>query len=145
MNVDKDFAALYKNSKNFEGTINQSVLRTGSGVFYSGMTYNDAVLMGRDKCLLRRDFSDVDKNKDGILSNAEILQEREKEVKRLKIDSIIMGIFALTDAVATIRRPSLWNLAFTTLFAGFTVDSISTKNKLQKANDIVRQQISIRA
>ena len=143
MNVDRDQMAMYKNSKNFVQTINQSQIRTANGVFYSGMTLNDAKMIGRDKCVLRRDFSDVDKNKDGILSNEEILNERDKEVKRLRVDALVMGAFGAYDAMSLTKGFSLWNLVFAGLFTAFTVDSVVRSNKLAKANQELKQRLSI--
>lgn len=143
MNVDQDLIALYRNSRDFNNSINKPVIRTGNGVFYSGMTLNDAKMMGRDKCILRRDFSDVDKNNDGILSHEEILNERDKEVKRLRVDALVMGAFAAYDAIGLTKRFSLWNLAFAGLFTAFTIDSVSRSNKLAKANQELKQRLSI--
>lgn len=143
VNVDYDQVALSRNSRDFNRTINQPRIRTGSGVFYTGMTLQDAKMMGRDKCLLRRDFSNVDKNKDWILTNDEILKERDNEVKRLKFDALLSGALALWDGVATIKKFSIWNAVFATLFGLMTVDSISRHNKLKAANEELKQQLNI--
>ncbi len=145
MNLNSDQMALYRNSGNIGSAINQSQIRTANGVFHSGMTINDAKMIGREKCFFRRDFSDVDKNKDGILSNDEILKERDNEVKRLRADALVMGAFGVYDAIGLTKHLSLWNLAFTGLFTAFTIDSIVRSNKLSKANDDLKQQLSINA
>ena len=125
------------------GYSNSKIIRTGNGVFHTGMTLDDARLIGRDKCFLRRDFNNLDKNKDNVLTNDEIILEREREAKMLKWDAILMGAFAVWDIVATIKRPSIFNAVFAALFTGFSIDSIGRKNKMDNANEILKQQLRI--
>ena len=79
------------------GYSNSKIIRTANGVFHTGMTLDEARMIGRDKCVLRRDFENLDKNKDSILTNDEILLEREREAKMLKLDAILMAGFAIYD------------------------------------------------
>ena len=123
--------------------VQQAVLRTGSGVFYEGMTLADAKQIGRDKCLMRRDFSNIDKNKDNVLTSDEIMQERDKEVKRLRFDGFLASSFALMDAVSTFKKFSLWNIAFATLFSLFAVDSFSRMKKLDSTNKSLKHNLNI--
>lgn len=127
------------------GYSNSKIIRTANGVFHTGMTLDEARMIGRDKCVLRRDFENLDKNKDSILTNDEILLEREREAKMLKWDAILMGAFAIWDIVATIKHPNLFNAIFAALFTGFSIDSIGRKKKMDNANAILKQQLKIQA
>ena len=57
------------------GYSNSKIIRTGNGVFHTGMTLDEARMIGRDKCVLRRDFSNIDKNKDLIFERLKWLRD----------------------------------------------------------------------
>lgn len=72
------------------------VLSVYGGRYYSGMTRTEAVQRGIDKRILGRDFIQIDRNKDGILSDEEILNERVTEKRRAGIEhSLITAGLAL--------------------------------------------------
>lgn len=70
-------------------------ITTDSREFYAGMTIDEAKKKKLDKSVFNRDFSDMDKNKDGILSNIEILQERKVEADRASLYSAGMACVGL--------------------------------------------------
>lgn len=71
---------------------NQNTLKTTTGVYHTGMTYNqiqgDTYISNK----VRKRFEKIDKNKDGVLSNEEIICERKRETKNA---GILFGILAL--------------------------------------------------
>ena len=120
------------------------VIRTTNGIFYSGMTLQDAKMIGRDKCTLRRDFSDLDKNGDLILSNSEIMQERKREAKRSVVEGAVMSVFALDDLLSLRKGFSLWNVGFGLLFSFFAVEAFSRSKKIKESNEYIEQTFNIR-
>ena len=119
------------------------VIRTTNGIFYSGMTLHDAKMIGRDKCTLRRDFSDLDKNGDLILSNSEIIQERKREAKRSVVEGAVMSVFALDDFFRLRKGFSLWNVGFGLLFSFFAVEAFSRSKKIKESNEYIKQNFNI--
>lgn len=126
------------------GYTNTKRVRTASGVFHTGMTLDDAKMIGRDKCVLRRDFSNVDKNGDNVLTNDEIMVERQRESKMLGFDAFLCGAFALDDWIRIFKgNRTVWNFAFAGLFTAFAIDSLSRKSKLKKINEDIKQQLMV--
>ena len=62
-----------------------------SNRYYAGMTLSEAQKLGIDKSFWRRDFHNIDKNKDGTLSVDEIMKERKRSSTS---DKVFAGIFA---------------------------------------------------
>lgn len=126
------------------GYSNSKIIKAGNGVFYTGMTREDAAMIGRDKCLLRRDFGNLDKNGDNVLTNDEIMLERERQAHVAIYDAIICGLFALDDVISIIKGPSsFFNFLFGALFTGCAIDSLNKKKKLEAANEQLRQQLRV--
>lgn len=124
------------------GYSNSKLIKTTDGIFYTGMTRDEAKMIGRDKCLLRSDFEKVDKNKDNVLTNDEIMFERERQAHLCKWDAILCGIFALDDARHLIKgRVDLWNVLFCALFTGFAIDALNRKKKIEAANTELKNQL----
>ena len=96
-----------------------------SNKYYAGMTLNNAKLLGRDKSFWRRDFYNIDKNNDGVLSVDEIMKERKRSSRS---DKVIAGIFAgwgILDAFTT--KSKGW------LAAGLAFDALVIYNCLARA------------
>jgi len=122
-----------------------SVLRTASGVFYSGMTLHDAKMIGRDKCFLRRDFKKLDKNCDNVLTNDEIMLERDREVKRFKGDGIFIGLFALDEYVRLFKSSGgkIFNIIFAGIFTLGSINAFSKAKKLKESNEYIRKNFNV--
>lgn len=126
------------------GYTNTKRVKTASGVFHTGMTLNDAKMIGRDKCVLRRDFGNIDLNGDNVLTNDEIMAERKRESKVLGWDALICGLFAADDWIRIARGGrGVLNFVFAGLFTACAIDSISRKKKLQKVNEEIKRQLSV--
>ena len=127
------------------GISNSRMIHSSSGRFYTGMTREDARAIGAEKNFFRRDFNNIDKNKDDILTNDEILLERELEANRLKIDTVLCSLFALDDifwAVKGSKGMRLFHSLFAALFAGIAISSVSQKKRMDATNDRLRQELS---
>lgn len=127
------------------GYSNSKMIRTTNGVFHTGMTLEEARLLGRDKCVLRRSFDKVDKNKDEILTNDEILAERDREAKMFGWDAVFMGAFAVLNIALLFKRFNIFDVLFGGLFTTFAIDSISRKSKLKNVNEELKQQLYVNA
>ena len=118
-------------------------LATVNGNFHVGMTADEAKEKNLFKTKLGRDFTDIDKNGDGILSADEIIKEREKECKSYKNNSAYGFGSAITlagtgvtsaitglGAVATIGF--LGTAAVTSLFAYYDLYKAGKEEKITK-------------
>ena len=127
------------------GISNSKMLHTASGRFYTGMTREEARQLGSEKNTFRRDFNNIDKNKDNVLTNDEILLERELEANRLKIDTVLCTLFALDDifwAFKGNKSMRLFHSLFAALFAGVAISSVSQKKRMDATNDRLLQELS---
>ena len=124
---------------------NSNIIHCSGGRFYTGMTRDEARQIGAEKNVFRRDFNNIDKNKDNVLTNDEILLERECEANRLKIDTVLCSLFALDDifwAVKGSKGMRLFHSLFAALFAGIAISSVSQKKRMDATNDRLRQELS---
>lgn len=87
-------------------------ITTISGKYYAGMKKTEAQRHDCYKKKLGMDFKDIDKNKDGILSPAEICDARDNEVQRINKARATFGIGATMAAAGTAA-------CFTGVGAGF--------------------------
>jgi len=67
--------------------------------FYAGMTLKEAKARDVDKSFWRRDFHNLDKNGDGILSVDEVMNERKRSSKMNKITAAAFAALGVFDAV----------------------------------------------
>lgn len=126
------------------GYSNSKSIKTINGIFYTGMTRNDARAIGREKCFLRRDFNNLDKNKDNVLTNDEIMQERERQEHMMGLDVILCGLFALNDVVSIIKgQAGFISFLFAALFAACAVDSLNSKQKAKAVNEELTKQLRV--
>lgn len=79
--------------------INSNLITNANGRFYAGMTLNEAKRNGTDKMLLRRDFGNIDKNRDGVLSVDEIIAERKRSASNNKGWAVGFGVTGLIDCI----------------------------------------------
>ena len=81
---------------------NSNLLITNcNGRFYAGMTLKEAQLKGVDKCTFRRDFYNLDKDGDGVLSVREVMQERERDARIEKYSALAFASLGLLDYVTS--------------------------------------------
>lgn len=77
--------------------------------FYAGMTIDEARKNGTDKSWWRRDFQNVDKDRNGRLSVDEIINERNNSSKCNKIAALLMVPLGIFDASLNLKDSSkLW-------------------------------------
>ena len=117
------------------GIYNQNTLKTTTGVYYSGMTHNQIQGDTYVSNKIRKRFEKIDKNKDGVLSNEEIIDERKKETKKA---GILLGILALcTGAYWTgyvINGKKMSDLIFSGAMTGLTLTQLVKIYKEAKEN-----------
>ena len=79
-------------------------ITTISGKYYAGMTKAEAQRKDSYKKFVGMDFRDIDKNNDGVLSDAEICDARDKEVKRARtrkaVEDVSFGVMAGAGVIA---------------------------------------------
>lgn len=128
-------------------------ITTASGKFYSGMTANIAKQQDVYKATFSRDFRDIDKNKDGILSAQEILQERKSEAGRKQFWGLMnVGILAI-DLLSVPLIKNKKNLfkadkidfLFDIPFAFFGITSIMSAQKIKKENKEIEKKLNVSA
>ena len=120
---------------------NFSNIKAPYGRFYAGMTLKEAQLNGTDKSFWRRDFHNLDKNKDGVLSVNEIMKERKRESNIEKITALIFGAFGIHDLMTFNKTPGVWKYLWLGLDALVTADSAMKAYKIDKKNQQIKQQL----
>ncbi len=78
---------------------NANLITNANGKFYAGMTLDEAKRNRTDKMLFRRDFKNIDKNGDGVLSVDEIITERKRSASNNKGWAVGFGITGLIDCI----------------------------------------------
>ena len=68
---------------------NMPLITDANNRFYAGMTLAEAKRDGTDKSWWRRDFHNLDKNRDGVLSVDEVMNERKRSSRNNKIAAVI--------------------------------------------------------
>ena len=66
-----------------------SFVNVNKGKFYAGQTVQDARREGTEKMFLHRDFTEIDRNHDGVLSVDEIMRERKHQEKSALMSFLI--------------------------------------------------------
>lgn len=103
-------------------------LTTDSGKFYAGMSLDEAKKKKLDKSIFTRDFSDIDKDKDGYLSDVEILQERKLEADRLnRVSFAAIGTGSTVTCIPGGQAVGV-TLAIGGLIIGNEADKINTQS-----------------
>ena len=135
MNINNDTLRINNDSQSAKNS-----LKANGGTFYPGMTLQDAKAIGRDKCFFRRDFYNLDKDGDNVLSKEEVMKEREREAKVLLGDSILMGLFAIAELIYLWKSPKVANAAFTALATACSLSSLSAYKKKVKLNEEIKKE-----
>ena len=109
---------------------NNVAITNSNGRFYAGMTLKDARERGVDKCVFRRDFYNVDKNHDGVLSAQEIMAEREYDANAEKWTAICFGTLGFLDFFTPSGKwEKVLGLGIDALLIAF---SLNNYNKIKK-------------
>ena len=74
-----------------------TLIHNCNGRFHVGMTLEEAKARGVDKCTFRRDFRNLDKNRDGVLSVNEVMNERKRDANIDLLSAIGFGACAFLD------------------------------------------------
>ena len=120
INNRTSFAGKYKD---------RSYITDPSGRFYAGMTIQEARLDGTDKCVWRRDFYNLDKNADGVLSVEEIFDERNRSLKWHKISAGIFSGLAVLDAFLPTGKEKVISLLLDAIIIASDLKSIHNISK----------------
>lgn len=107
---------------------NSPIIFDATNRYYAGMTLTEAKKLGIDKSFWRRDFHNIDKNGDNILSADEIIKERKRSSKQDKIMSGIFAGWGIYDVIDSIKNKSKgW------LIIGLAIDTYLIYNCLSRA------------
>ena len=120
---------------------NFGLIQAPYGRFYAGMTLKEAKANGTDKSFWRRDFRNLDKNKDGILSVDEIMKERKRESNLEKITAGLFAAFGLFDFIKS--KPGAWKYFWIGVDAFIAGTSISRAHRIDKENRKIEQQLAM--
>jgi len=104
-----------------------------SGKFYAGMTRKEAELDGTDSSFWHRDFNNLDKDKNDILSVEEIFEERSRVSKNHKISAALFASFAALDAILPSSSKGE-KFAFLLLDAAFIIIDLVGIHDISKGN-----------
>ena len=129
---------------------NINSIHNSNGRFHVGMTLKEAQAKGVDKCTFRRDFYNLDKDCDGVLSLQEIMEERKRDANTEKWTAIGWGAFSILD-FATYRNKSskiIWGIidALVIGFSAFNYFKIKKQDEeYQKIIDKHNSKINLKA
>ncbi len=104
---------------------NFSLITDASNRYYAGMTLDDARKLGIEKSFWRRDFHNIDKDKDGILSKEEIIKERRRSSKINKITAAAFAGLGIFEAIT--EKSKKW------LIVTLSLDAFIIASALAKA------------
>lgn len=89
---------------------NRPLIMCANNRYYAGMTLKEAKVKDLEKSFWRRDFHNIDKNGDGVLSVDEIMNERKRSSK---INKILAGVFTglgVLDCLGSKGTPTFFKL-----------------------------------
>lgn len=110
------------------------------GKFYAGMTLKEAQKNGTDKSFWHRDFHNLDKNKDGVLSVNEVMNERKRSSKIDKWTAGIFGTLGVLDLLSN-RGSKLWYAVDLLLDAYIVATSLISANKIDIGTERIEEQL----
>ena len=109
---------------------NSPIIFDATNKYYALMTLAEAKKIGIDKSFWRRDFHNIDKNGDNILSADEIILERKRSSKQDKIMSGIFAGWGIIDALTT--KSKGWLITSLAIDAFFIYNFLSRARKNDK-------------
>lgn len=118
---------------------NITLITDANNRFYAGMTHKEAQARGVDKSFWRRDFHNLDKNGDGVLSINEIMNERKRSSK---INKFTAAAFAALGVVDGLTGKGKWWTLLDLAFDGFiAVHAFSRAVKTDKQTKVYEKLI----
>lgn len=120
---------------------NFSLITDASNRYYAGMTLDDARKLGIEKSFWRRDFHNIDKDKDGILSAGEIIKERRRSSKINKITAAAFAGLGIFEAIT--EKSKKWLIVTLSLdafiIASALAKALKTDDKTKKYEYLLLQ------
>ena len=124
-------------------TNNLSFVTDPHGKFYAGMTLKEAQSNGTDKSFLHRDFHNLDKNKDGVLSVEEVMNERKRSSKVDKWTAGIFGTLGVLDLFSN-RSSKLWYALDLILDTYIVTTSLISAKRIDKGTERIENELKKR-
>lgn len=119
---------------------NLSFVIDAHGRFYAGMTLKEAQNNGTDKSFWHRDFHNLDKNKDGVLSVSEVMNERKRSSNIDKFFTGLFGLWGLAD-IMTGSGSKTWRLLNILLDAYIVGSSAMSAYKTDKGTQRINKEL----
>lgn len=85
---------------------NIPLITNANNRYYAGMTLKEAKAKDLEKSFWHRDFHNIDKNKDGVLSVDEIMNERKRSSTINKIIAVTFAGLGTIDLISNIKDGS---------------------------------------
>ncbi len=128
-----------------------NTITTASGKFYSGMNANTAKKQDIYKSKFSRDFCNIDKNKDGILSPEEILKERKLEAKRKEFWGLVNIGFLTLDLLSVsffkgknkVLKADKLDLLIDIPLGFLGISSLLNSQKIKKENKEIQKELNL--
>lgn len=128
-----------------------NTITTVSGKFYSGMNANTAKNQDIYKSKFSRDFCNIDKNKDGILSPEEILKERKLEAKRKEFWGLVNIGFLTLDLLSVpffkgknkVLKADKLDLLIDIPLGFLGISSLLNSQKIKKENKEIQKELNL--
>lgn len=128
-----------------------NTITTVSGKFYSGMNVNTAKNQDIYKSKFSRDFCNIDKNKDGILSPEEILKERKLEAKRKEFWGLVNIGFLTLDLLSVpffkgknkVLKADKLDLLIDIPLGFLGISSLLNSQKIKKENKEIQKELNL--
>lgn len=95
---------------------NMPLITDANNRFFAGMTLEQAKIQGTDKSWWRRDFHNLDKNGDGVLSINEVMNERKRSSK---VNKFTAAAFVALGVVDGLTGKGKWWTLLDLAFDGF--------------------------
>ena len=113
---------------------NVPLITDANNRFYAGMTLKEAQAKGIDKSFWRRDFYNLDKDSNGVLSVDEVMNERKRSANRNKIGAGLMAGIGVIDMISNRGSKLLLigDLVLDTFFAYFCLNKAIKTDKQTK-------------
>lgn len=119
---------------------NMPLITDANNRFYAGMTLAEAKRNGTDKSWWRRDFYNLDKNGDGVLSVDEIMNERKRSANLNKIGAGLMAGFGVFDIMSN-KGSKGWLIFDLLLDTFFTYSCLNKAIKTDRKTKMYEEQI----
>ncbi len=126
---------------------NMPLITDANNRFFAGMTLQQAKINGTDKSWWHRDFHNLDKDKNGVLSVDEVMNERKCSSTRNKIGAVLcaglipLELFMVKGSKGWLRVDSLIDVVIGgALTIGCIGKAIKTDKQTKEYEEIIRNQ-----